>query len=104
MAKKSIKDNPAFQHLNTTNPVLNIIDVPEEKPKPAKAPATSKETPPAGYKLDPRYVEMRTARMLLVLTPSLLEKIKTSAKQEGISNNELAVRAIEAYISGLEEK
>ena len=73
MAKKSFKDNPALQFISTAE---------EEKEAPIRAKA------PAGYKLNPLYVETKSRRLQLVLQPSLYDRVKARAKASGLSVNE----------------
>lgn len=42
-----------------------------------------------GYKLNPLYIETKSKRLQLLIQPSLHEKLKSKAKAEGISVNEL---------------
>jgi len=83
--KKSFKDNPALQFLST--PQEEETAQPEAVQKPAKA--------PAGYKLNPLYIETKSKRLQLVLQPSLLAKVKERAKEQGLSVNEFVHRILE---------
>lgn len=78
--KKSFKDNPALQ----------FITAPEDQePEAPEQPAPiSTEKPPAGYKVNPLYVETKTRRLQLVLQPSLYERVKARARASGLSINE----------------
>lgn len=80
MAKKSFKDNPALQ----------FISAPErEQTEPTtEATPTAPTKAPAGYKINPLYIEKRTQRLQLVLQPSLYERVKNTAQAQGISINE----------------
>ena len=51
---------------------------------------------PEGYKLVP--TETKSKRLQLLITPSLQEKLRDLSKAEGLSINEIANRAFEAYI------
>lgn len=85
MPKKSFKDNPALQFISSTEPepqpVEQLADQPETPPR-------ATEKPPAGYKMDPRFVEVKSRRLQLVLQPSLYERVKAKAAAAGISVNE----------------
>lgn len=81
MPKKSFKGNPALQFITTAEPEPQPADQPEPTPRIA-------EKPPAGYKLDPRFVEVKSRRLQLVLQPSLYERVKAKAAATGISVNE----------------
>lgn len=79
MAKKSFKDD--------LNPALQFISSATEETFEARAEA--RETAPAGYKADPRYIETKSKRLQLLIQPSLLESLKKTAKAEGRSVNDL---------------
>lgn len=76
MAKKSFKDNPALQ----------FISAADEQEGPQATPTTAKA--PAGYKVNPLYVETKSRRLQLVLQPSLFERVKARATASGLSVNE----------------
>lgn len=84
--KKSFKGNPA----------LNFITTPENEEQPEQVqefvevsvPAKIPNTPPAGYKMNPMYVETKSRRLQLVLQPSLYERVKKAAKDADLSVNE----------------
>ena len=83
MAKKTFKDN--------INPAMNFIS--QESIDRAETTAETVKTRPAkapeGYKLNPLYIETKSKRLQLLIQPSLHEKLKTKARAEGISVNEL---------------
>ena len=79
-AKKSFKDNPALRFLSAAE-------------EPAQAAHTGTKAP-EGYKLNPMYVETRSRRLQLVLQPSLYEKVREKASEEGISVNEYIHRVL----------
>lgn len=83
MAKKTFKDNPALQFISTA----------EEEPKEQRGRKTGEA--PEGYKLNPLYVETKTRRLQLVLQPSLYEKVKKTATEQGLSVNEYIHRTLE---------
>ncbi len=84
MAKKKsfIGDNPALQFISTAE---TETQPPEEKTITMPQPT---EKPPAGYKLDPRFVETKSRRLQLVLQPSLYERVRAGAAAAGLSVNE----------------
>ncbi len=47
--------------------------------------------------------ELRTQRMNLIIQPSLYEQVKKRANAEGISVNELVIRAMAQYLAGGEQ-
>lgn len=65
---------------------------------PQKGIRVKKEDVPAGYKVNPLFVEIKSRRLQLLVQPSLYEAIKTKAKAEGISVNEFAHRALEKAV------
>jgi hypothetical protein len=97
MVKKSFKDNPALQFI-TTQPEEAEEGIKEVKPEPKQSATTEK--PPEGYKLDPRYVETKSRRLQLLMQPSLHAKIKTMAKDQGVSVNEFIHSVLEEYTKG----
>ena len=83
MAKKSFKDNPALQFISNPEPEETT---PAER-EPVRMPRPT-EKPPAGYKLNPLYVETKSRRLQLVVQPSLYSKVKAGADAAGLSVNE----------------
>ena len=82
----------------TINPAINFIsqesiDNAEEKKEIKTA------NPPEGYKLNPLYVEKKTARLQLLMQPSLKEKLKSRAAAEGKSVNDLVNTIIAKALS-----
>lgn len=82
------------------NPAMAFISTPEETPKAAGKKAPVKKNlrgdlrdAPEGYRIDPRYIEMKTRRVQLVLQPSVYDAGKQEADRRGISFND--------YISAL---
>jgi len=65
----------------------------QEAPPPKNAVENTK--PPAGYKLDPRCVEIKSKRVQLVLQPSVYERAKEKAWREHLSVNEYIHQLIE---------
>ena len=62
-----------------------------EQPRPPKIEAKA----PKGYKLDPHYIEKKTARLQLVLRPSVAEELKKYCKARKISINDFVGTMIE---------
>lgn len=52
-------------------------------------------TAPEGYKLAPEYVETKTKRVQLVFQPSIYERAKAAATEQGLSLNEYLHRLID---------
>lgn len=89
MAKKSFKGNPALMFITTPEP-----EEPEE-PERKEASRTAPEPPPAGYKVNPLYIETKSRRLQLVLQPSLYKRVKAKAGAAGLSVNEYIHRILE---------
>lgn len=87
-AKKSFLDNPALQFITAPEPEEPTEQVTETVEVKADVPAKGPNTPPAGYKMNPMYVETKSRRLQLVLQPSLYERVKKAAQKEGKSVNE----------------
>lgn len=86
MAKK--KDftaafNPAEQFIS-----MPANDAPQATTEPAQVDTTTPAAP-AGYKIDPRYVETKSRRVQMLIQPSLHDRIKTRAKAERRSVNDM---------------
>lgn len=84
--KKSFKGNPALNFITTTEKEEQLEH--EDSFIDTDAILKRIETPPTGYKIDPRFVETKSRRLQLVLQPSLYERVKKAAKDEGLSVNE----------------
>lgn len=68
---------------SSNTPALNFIS--EKRPS----------TPPPGYKLDRRFVEVKSRRVQLVMQPSLQAKVKAAADKRGLSFNEYVHQILE---------
>lgn len=81
---------PKKPFINRDNPALNFISTAgQEAPEPkAEPPKRTVADAPAGYKLNPEYIEKKTRRLQLVLQPSLYERVKANAEKSGTSVNE----------------
>lgn len=89
--KKSFIDNPALQFISTAEPE----ETPQEEREPTPLQARPAEKPPAGYKVNPLYVETKSRRLQLVLQPSLYDKVKAGAAAAGLSVNEYVHQILE---------
>lgn len=83
------------------NELLGKLEAPEEKktPKAKKEPTKPSEIP-EGYKLDPRFIEKKTARLQLVLKPSVSDKLKAYCKAHHVSVNDFVGAMIEERLKG----
>lgn len=91
--KKSFKnDNPALRFISSTDT--------EETSRETNTsiPVVSKLTPPAGYKINPAFIETKSKRVQLLLQPSTVEAIKALAKKQSLSMNEAINEAIQTYL------
>lgn len=91
MAKKNFKQN---------NPAEAFITMPEEEPikEELQSQPTGARKAPAGYKLNPEYIEVKSKRVQLLLQPSIVDALKALAKEKGFSMNECANEAIKQYL------
>lgn len=105
MAKKTFKE--------TINPAMQFITKPEEaapeqeapQPPPGVAAHVARPgNPPPGMRLDPRYIETKSKRSILLLEPSLHEKIKRIAYGEGVSINTFIHTAIQEKLATYESE
>ena len=60
--------------------------------------SSSMQTPPPGWRMDPRFIECKTRRAPLMMPPSLHERAKAAAAAEGMSFNSWCIAAIEAAL------
>ncbi len=61
------------------------------------------QTPPPGWRMDPRFIECKTRRAPLMMPPSLHERAKTAAAKAGMSFNSWCLQAIEAALKATEK-
>ena len=60
--------------------------------------SSSMQTPPPGWRMDPRFIECKTKRAPLMMPPSLHERAKAAAAKAGMSFNSWCLQAIEAAL------
>ena len=90
MAKKKVIDesNPALQFITGSQ-------TDAAQPSADAAIITPAQTEvPAGYKLNPMFLEVKSKRVQLIMQPSLFERTKEAADRKGISLNEYVHRAL----------
>lgn len=87
MTKKIFTDNPALAFISQRQP--------EEETSPGE--------PPAGYKKNPLYLEVKSRRVQLLMQPSLYAKLKEKAAKQGRSVNDLIHSLLEAATEETEE-
>lgn len=83
------------------NPATQFISVPAQAPtEPAQVETTTPTAqPPAGYKVDPRYIETKSRRVQMLIQPSLHDRIKERAKAERRSVNDMMHLLLEEAIT-----
>lgn len=79
--------------IDRNNPAFNFLSVTDEAP--ALDPKTrepeeesTRQKPPAGYKINPLYVETKSRRVQILLKPSNYQKAKDLADKAGQSFND----------------
>lgn len=77
------------------NPAMAFISVPEQGKEEEEL---SKNSPPSGYKLNPKYIETRSKRLGLLMQPSIFDRLKEIADENHTSVNEVANEAIKRYV------
>lgn len=93
MGKKSfISGNPALQFISDP---AEVPAAPEETTEKTAPQISTNEQPPEGYKMNPLYIEKKTKRLQLLMQPSLFEKIKEAADENGTSVNDLIHKTLE---------
>ena len=96
MKKKDFKTNPAMSFISTES-----IEKVDGKPQRAITSIGAAKAP-AGYKVNPEYIETKSRRVQILLQPSVYEAVKEKAKAEGISVNEAINTALKIYAQGEE--
>lgn len=86
MAKKNFTGNPAMSFISQDT-IARVDGAAEAPARRGKA--------PEGYRINPKYIELRTRRMQLLLPPSTHDRAKALADQLGVSLNELVNQALE---------
>ena len=87
---EAVAKNPAIQFLDTEEDVTETgTATTTTAPANKKAASRGSVKPPAGYKIDPRFIEVKSKRVQLVFRPSLYERLRAEAKRQGTSMNEL---------------
>lgn len=82
--------------IDMKNPVLDILN------RTASSEADPlDETPPKGYKPNPKFIETKSKRVNLLMQPTTVAQGKAVAKSLGISFNEFVNRAVKAEIKKL---
>ena len=94
------------------NPINNFLgeEEPERKPstkrstpaRKAEPPAYTDEKPPKGYRIDPRFMEVKSKRVQFVFQPSLLERFKAESARRNTSMNDLMHVALKRILPTLE--
>lgn len=89
MSKNFSKEiNPALAFISRVEPKTKHKTLPNEEAAEQK-----------NYKKNPIYVETKSKRVQLLIKPSVYNKLKTSAMEQGISVNEIVNRVLEDFVS-----
>ena len=88
MAKKNVKDNPA---------VMQFLSGTESTTEPAPDPQYP-------MKRNPLYIETKSRRVQLMLQPSLYNKVKALAAEQGKSINDTVHTILDEYMNGKGEE
>lgn len=105
MAKKSFKTNPAMNFISPET-IEKVDSEPDRQGTPEPAVHSASKKTPAGYKLNPEYIETKSRRVQILMQPSLYAGAKEACSELGISLNEFIHRAIQEavyndYVRGL---
>lgn len=101
--KKSFKDNPALQFISSQEEAEQAAALPEQPEQPEKIKGTIPPAP-AGYKINPLYLEIKSQRLQVVMQPSLLKLLKKQAKEQKLSTNGYIHEILEAAARKYEEE
>ena len=80
------------------NPAMAFISVKGPGKERGESTSMNGEAPPVGYRLDPRYVEVKSKKFGILLQPSVFERLKAIAEADHISVNEAINEAIKQFI------
>ena len=94
--KKDFSANPAMTFISPES-VEAVEDEAEEKIERIPTPRGGIK-PPAGFKLNPEFIEVRSKRFQLLLAPSVYKKLKARAKKDRVSMGEVVNRALAEYL------
>lgn len=78
------------------SPAMQFISTPAAE----ETPAPIREEAPAGYKVNPLFIEKRSKRLQLLVQPSLYDQIKDRAEAERCSVNDWIHRVLENAVKG----
>ena len=87
MPKKDFKNNPALRFLSAADP----------------AEPTQEAAPQYPMKRNPLYIETKSRRVQLMFQPSLYNKIKTLATEQGKSINDTIHSILDEHINGKDQ-
>jgi hypothetical protein len=87
------KERPAAQNTKRAPSIKKTA--PALKASRVSSPPTSPQKPPEGFKVNPIYVEKRSRKVVLMLQPSLYDKVKKQADKENRSVNDWAISILE---------
>lgn len=96
--------NPALNFISEES--INKVDGAKQEPEAERnntqliANGQRIEEPPAGFKLNPYYIETKSERIQILIQPSLKAKLKKQAKKEKRSLNDLIHNILEDGVKG----
>ena len=99
--KKSFKGNPALQFISSSQEEAEQAAALPEQPEKVKG---TIPPAPAGYKINPLYLEIKSQRLQVVMQPSLLKLLKKQAKEQKLSTNGYIHEILEAAARKYEEE
>ena len=105
--KKSFKGNPALQFISSSQEEAEqAAALPAEDQQPEQPEKVKGTIPPApaGYKINPLYLEIKSQRLQVVMQPSLLKLLKKQAKEQKLSTNGYIHEILEAAARKYEEE
>lgn len=89
--KKDFTNNPAFEMLNTPAAPTATAEAPVKEAAPAKKAKAAKT-------FEPEKKETRSKQLLVLLRPSLLERLQNKAAKYELSTNELVNQILEQTV------
>jgi len=89
--KKDFTNNPAFEMLNNPAPAETAAEAPAKEAAPAKKAKAAKT-------FEPEKKETRSKQLLVLLRPSLLERLQNKAAKYELSTNELVNQILEQTV------
>lgn len=103
---QEVKENPALSYISQMNDDSSASELEPERSENGEletimqnASSVEIEPVPDGYKICPRYSEVKSRRVQLVFPPSLFKKVQTQAKKLKMSVNEFVCLVLDAVVN-----